>query len=195
MEEETARIFIYTPLVHFKDVKSFGDFKIQVDNDGLILDSEIPKHLRKKYYELCISQNKFLHENLKKGLHRKLATGVILETINIADAIRAAKPSTALSDLESYDATLKAFEDLGMAVGFLRARIDKLLSFPRESISVIESKRNELDAAEDEMRYLKAKLKCFKMLMIEKLIGEICGLEVKYEEHSAVFKNVAGAPW
>ncbi|GFP91129.1 B3 domain-containing protein os01g0234100 [Phtheirospermum japonicum] len=179
-------------LVRFKDVKCFDDFKIQVD--GLILDSEISKHLRKKYYALCVSQNKFLHENLVKGLNSKLAAGVISETINIADAIRAAKPSSALTDLESYARILKAFEELGMAVGFFQARIDKLLGLSCELQAVIESKRNELDAAEDEMRGLKAKLMGVEMLM-EKLVGEIYGLKAKNKKLEVVFTDIADAPW
>ncbi|KAL3632469.1 hypothetical protein CASFOL_025453 [Castilleja foliolosa] len=179
-------------LVHFIDVKCFDEFKIQVD--GLILDSEISKHLRKKYYELCVSQNNFLHENLAKGINSKLAAGIILETINIADAIRAAKHSSSLTDLKSYSRTLKAFEDLGMSVGFLRARIDKLLGLSNEFRAAIESKKNELNAAEDEMRGLKTKLTGVKMLM-EKLVGEIYGLKVKNEELEVVFTDVADTPW
>ncbi|KAI3448102.1 hypothetical protein Pfo_004767 [Paulownia fortunei] len=179
-------------LVSFKDVKGFEDFNIHVD--GLILDSEIPMHLRTKYYELCHSQNMFLHDNLIQGLNSKLAAGMISETINIADAIRAAKRSTAPIHLESWDKTLKAFEDLGMVVGFLRARIHKLLSLSREYQAKIILKRTERAAAEDEMRALKMKLSDVKM-WIENLDAEIDALKVKNEDLSFVFKEVSGASW
>ncbi|KAL6531798.1 hypothetical protein OROMI_028161 [Orobanche minor] len=183
--------FSESPL-DFTDVKSFDDFKIRVD--GLILDSEIPTHLKKKYYRLCLSQKKFLHENLMKGLNSKLALGMISETINIADAIRAAKPTTGTNDLESWDKTLKAFEDLGLTVGFLRARIDKLSSLRRESRALVELKRKELRAAKDEMRDLKAKVLNIEMV-VEKLDSEIDGLRVKNKKLGLVFTEIACAPW
>ncbi|KAH6834359.1 AP2/B3-like transcriptional factor family protein, partial [Perilla frutescens var. hirtella] len=172
-------------VLSFKDVKGFKDFNIHVD--GLIIDAEIPTHLRTKYYKLCRSQNTFLHENLMHGLNTKLAAGMISETINIADAIRAAKPSTGTNHLQIWDRTLKAFEDLGMAVGFLRARIDKLLSLFCEVQAMIELKRTERDEAKEEMRALK--------MRIANLDDEIDGLVVKKEGLSSVFKEVADAPW
>ncbi|KAK4405220.1 B3 domain-containing protein [Sesamum angolense] len=179
-------------LLSFKDVRCFEDFNIHVD--GLVLDSELPMHLRTKYYELCRSQNIFLHEKVIPGLNSKLAAGMILETINIADAIRAANPNMGSNHIESWDKTLKAFEDLGMTVGFLRARIHKLVSLSRESQTVIELKRTERAAAEKEMRSLNEKLSNVKML-IGKLDSEIAALKVKNEELGFVFKEVAGAPW
>ncbi|KAK4424190.1 B3 domain-containing protein [Sesamum alatum] len=176
----------------FKDVRCFEDFNIHVD--GLILDSEIPMHLRTKYYELCRSQNMFLHDNVVSGLNSKLAAGMILETTNIADAIRAADPTMGSNHLESWDKTLKAFEDLGMMVGFLRARIHKLVSLSRESQTVIELKRTERAAAEDEMSSLNEKLSNVGAL-IKRLDSEIAALQVKNEELGFVFKEVARAPW
>lgn len=179
-------------VLSFKDVKDFKCFHIHVD--GLMIDAEIPTHLRKKYHELCSSQNTFLHENLMQGLNTKLAAGMICETVNIADAIRAAKPSTSRDHLQSWDRTLKAFEDLGMVVGFLRARIDKLLSLPLEVQAKIELKNIERDEAQEEMRSLKMKLSEVEM-RIENLDDEIGELVVKKEKLSSVFKEVAGASW
>ncbi|KAL3644604.1 hypothetical protein CASFOL_009784 [Castilleja foliolosa] len=172
-------------LLHFKDVKCFADFKIEVD--GLILDPEMSRHVRKQYYKLCKSQKVFLHENLK-GFNRVSAVRVISETVNIADTIWTAKPSTTI--LESYNGTLKGFEDSGMAVGFLRARIDELLG-----PSVMESKRNELNAEEEKMKVLKMKVNGVRV-STEKRVGEICcGLKEKHEKLSVVFSGIAGAPW
>ncbi|CAI0457054.1 unnamed protein product [Linum tenue] len=46
--------------VDFQQVKSFDDFDIIVN--GLVINSELSKHLQLKYYELCSSQKLFLHE-------------------------------------------------------------------------------------------------------------------------------------
>lgn len=170
----------------FKDIKAIKDFKIQIN--GLLIDSEIPPHLRTKYYKLCRSQNMFLHDNLITGLNSKLVVGAIYETINIADAIRAAKPDTDLNEMENWDRTLKAFEDLGMVVGFLRACIQKLLSVARDSRGLIQLKRDERSEAEKEMRELKVKL-----LDVEKRIKrvdkEIDALE-KNKDMDGVVKEV-----
>lgn len=178
-------------VVSFKDVKSFKDFSIHVD--GLMIDAEIPLHLRNKYYEICRSQNKFLHENLMKGFNTKLAAGMISETINIAGAIRAATDAAA-DHLRNWDTTLKAFEDLGMEVGFLRARIDKLLSISREAQATIKLKRQERAEAKEETRRLNIKLLDAKV-RIQNLDDEIDGLVKKNEEQSYIFREVAAAPW
>ncbi|GFP85681.1 B3 domain-containing protein os01g0234100 [Phtheirospermum japonicum] len=179
-------------LVDFKDVKRFDNFKIQVH--GLTLDSEIPARLRRKYYELCKSQKNFLHKNLRKGLNSKLAARVIRVTTKIADAIRAAKLSTNTIQLEGYDKTLKEYEDLGMAVGFLRTRIDKLMGLSRDLQDVVKSLRNELSDAEDKYRVVKAEITGAAML-IKKIVDEICELEAKNEKPGVGFTDVAGAPW
>ncbi|KAL7082656.1 hypothetical protein ACP275_14G114300 [Erythranthe tilingii] len=168
-------------LVRFKDMKGFKDFRMYVD--GQILDSEIPTRCRAKYYELCESQNMFLHEKLVRGLNGKLAAGMISKTVKIADAIRAVGPMTCPARMEGWDKTLKGFEELGMAVGFLRVRIRKLLRVFREFRDEIDLKRIERDEAEKEMRALNVK--------IEKIDAEIDALSSK----TAVFKEIACAPW
>nr|GMC91466.1 B3 domain-containing protein Os01g0234100-like [Ipomoea batatas] len=51
--------------VSFGDIKSFEDFTIVINNQ--CVDSGIPEHVRRKYYELCSSKNAFLHECLLPG--------------------------------------------------------------------------------------------------------------------------------
>ncbi|KAM2731776.1 hypothetical protein EV2_035404 [Malus domestica] len=96
-------------VVTFKEVHCLDNFHVQ-------------------YYELFCSQNSFLHEQLVEGLNCKLTAGVISETVNIADAIRACKITTPEGYLSTWDKTLKAFDDLGMNVCFRRARLDQLTS-------------------------------------------------------------------
>ncbi|KAL3515265.1 hypothetical protein ACH5RR_022167 [Cinchona calisaya] len=178
--------------LEFKDVKGFECFNILVD--GLIIDSEIPLHLRTKYYQLCCSQNSFLHGNLVKGLNCKLAAGIISETVNIADAIRAAKLNSSFEFLPTWDKTLKAFEDMGMAVGFLRDRIKMLLSLPCKQRGIIQSKINEKAQLEEEMRSLVTKLMNVKEA-IKSLDAEIKVLEFQHEHLEQKFKEKANAPW
>ncbi|KAL7082658.1 hypothetical protein ACP275_14G114400 [Erythranthe tilingii] len=184
--------FSESPL-DFKSVKCFQDFSIHFN--GLILDSEIPSHLKTKYYELCKSQNTFLHENLLQGLNSKLVAGMISETVNIADAVRACKASTAHEHLESWDRTLKAFEDLGMAVGPIRGRINELVSLYSESRTrIIESMRNQRDEAQVVIRGLSERLSRVRSC-VEKLDADIDALEAKNEGLGLVFEEIASAPW
>lgn len=188
LDTETSNgIRLSESLLRFEDVKSFQDFSIQVN--GLILDSEIPKHVKTKYYDLCRSQNKFLHDKLVKDLNSQLVAGVISETINIADGIRAINPSRCLDYLQTWDKTLNGFEHLGMVVGFLRARIHKLLS-----LCSIEFKVRERAKVIEEVEALIAKFEDAKT-RIENIQAEIRALKVKNNVIGSTFKEMACAPW
>ncbi|KAJ8572361.1 hypothetical protein K7X08_008872 [Anisodus acutangulus] len=176
----------------FKDVKDYSGFNILVD--GLIIDSEIPAHVRTKYYDLCSTQNSFLHDHLLGGLNVKLAAGMITETVNIADAIRASKFSTPREYLETWDNTLKGFEFLGMGVGFLRERLSKLVSLSCESKNFLESKKVELAEAKEEMRNLEEKVLKVKQL-IRNINTEIENSTMKDTKFELKFKALAAAPW
>ncbi|XP_016475707.1 B3 domain-containing protein Os01g0234100 [Nicotiana tabacum] len=177
--------------LEFKDMKVFSGFNILIDS--LIIDSEIPAHIRTKYYELCCTQKSFLHDHLLGGLNCKLAAGMITETVNIADAIRASNISTSRDYLETWNSTLKGFECLGMEVGFLRARLNKLVSLSSESQQILESKRNELAEAKEEMRNLETKLLKVKQV-IKNLDSEI-ELTTKDTSFEIKYKALAAVPW
>ncbi|XP_076934395.1 B3 domain-containing protein Os01g0234100-like [Bidens hawaiensis] len=176
----------------FKDIKNIGDFSIV--GDDLVIDSEIPKHFQIKYYDLCHSQNTYLHENLLKGLNVKLAVGIILETITIADAIKACKVGITCDDFDTWDNTLKAVEEMGMEVGFLRARISKLVGLLFESNKLLEAKKNEQVKAEDEMRVISKKLSGIRDV-IKNLDVEIETLKIKGKNLELVVCKEANAPW
>ncbi|KAL0377721.1 UNVERIFIED_CONTAM: hypothetical protein Sradi_3077600 [Sesamum radiatum] len=146
---------------HFKDVKSFEEFHIVVN--GVCIDSELPEHIRRKYYELCCSKNAFLHDRVLPGLYSKLAAGMIVETINIADVIRGCKLNTPRKDFEVWEKSLRSFELLGLNVGFLRARLRWLLSLAFDTEGALEVRRywetqKEQSRTEEEIQKLEASL-------------------------------------
>ncbi|KAL1801896.1 hypothetical protein ACET3Z_030543 [Daucus carota] len=76
--------------------------------------------------------------------------------ISIADAIRSSKPSKC-EDLKAWDSSLQAFEILGMKVGFLRARINKLLILSSDLEDALKRKIVEKAKAEEELKVLEIK--------------------------------------
>ncbi|CAL2279050.1 unnamed protein product [Prunus armeniaca] len=129
-------------VVPFKEMYRMDNFNVLVN--GLNINSEFSKYVLNKYYELCCSQNSFLHEHLLEGLNCKLIVGVISETINIADAIRPCKITTSEGYFSTWNKTLIAFEGLGMNVGFLRARLDQLAILASKSKRFKEARLEEL---------------------------------------------------
>lgn len=57
---------------------NFQSFNIIANN--LILDSELPKYVRLKYYDLCCAKKSYLHVGLLKSISCALASGIISET-------------------------------------------------------------------------------------------------------------------
>ncbi|XP_015577526.1 B3 domain-containing protein Os01g0234100 isoform X2 [Ricinus communis] len=185
------------PAVQFEDVKSFENFNILVD--GLVLDSELSEDIRRKYYKLCCSQNAFLHESLIKGINFKLIAGIISETVNIADAIRASNLTTSSDEFDTWDKTLNASEQFGMKVGFLRARLSQLVSLAFDSEGATKTRRyiearTERVNTEDEIRNLEAKLEELKAAN-EKFGADIESLKLKAESYEIKFQEEVLAPW
>ncbi|KAL5790701.1 hypothetical protein ACOSQ2_005589 [Xanthoceras sorbifolium] len=182
---------------NFKEVKSIDSFTITVNN--LAIDSDMSQHHRTKYYELCRSQNFYLHDHLLKSINCKLAAEIITQTVNIAEAIRCCNISTSQADYEIWDKTLKGFELLGMNVGFLRARLQRLMTLSLESEESTETKRLkevslEQAHAEEEIRILELRLLTLKQT-IGMLDSEVESLKVKAERHGLMFREEVNAPW
>ncbi|KAL6993742.1 hypothetical protein U1Q18_011859 [Sarracenia purpurea var. burkii] len=183
--------------VRFRDIKSFADFNILVD--GRCIDSELPEHTRVRYYELCCSKNALIHDRLLRGLNCKLVAGIICEIADIAHAIRACTLTTSQDEYTNWDKTLKSFELLGMNVGFLRARLRRLISLAFESKEAFET-RKYIEAktgrvqAEDDIRNLVAKIVELKEAS-EKFDADIEALKSKAESHELRFKEEVYAPW
>ena len=185
------------PAVQFKDIKSFEDFNILVD--GLLLDSELSEDIRNKYYKLCCSQNAFLHDNLIKGVNLKLIAGIISETVNIADAMRACTLNTSRDEFATWDKALKASELFGMNVGFLRSKLGLLLSLAFDSEGATKTRRY-IEArfkrvrTEDEIRNLEAKLVELKETY-ERYGVDVERLKSKAEGYELKFQEQVLAPW
>ncbi|KAL3592114.1 hypothetical protein D5086_010754 [Populus alba] len=185
------------PTVHFKDIKSFEDFNILVD--GLVLDSELSEDIRNKYYKLCCNQNAFLHDNLIKGVNFKLIAGIISETVNIADAMRACTLTTSRDKFATWDKALKASELFGMNVGFLRARLSRLLSLAFDSEGATKTRRYlearfERVLTEDEIKSHEAKLVELKEAY-ERYGANVERLKSKAEGYDLKFQEQVLAPW
>ncbi|KAJ6374009.1 hypothetical protein OIU78_029665 [Salix suchowensis] len=189
--EITDGIRLSETVVDFKEVKSFNDFDILVN--GLVINCELSKRLQIKYYELCCSQKSFLHEHLLDGLNCKLVAGMLAETINIADAIRASKLTTSQNDFATWENTLKSFQGLGMNVGFLLARLGRLVTLSDKSKRVKVATLERVNA-EMERRSLEAKLLEVKETM-NRLDFEIETLEMNSENLGRVFEKMATAHW
>ncbi|EPS67917.1 hypothetical protein M569_06854, partial [Genlisea aurea] len=162
------------PDAKFKDVNDFEAFSIRLD--GLILDSQIPIDVRTRYYYLCCSQKIC-----------NLAIVMIAETVVIADAIRSSSLSISLHQLECWEKTLKAFDDLGMVVGFMRSRLHRLIGLSHEYQSNAETRRAKLAQTESPWSSMK--------LLAQNLEAEVKSLVSKNDMISLEFQQVAGAPW
>ncbi|KAG6767976.1 hypothetical protein NC652_018681 [Populus alba x Populus x berolinensis] len=91
---------------------------VSAHSENEIINSELSKRLQIKYYELCCSQKRFLHDHLVEYLNCELVVGMIAESFNIADAIKASTVTTFQDSFKKWKKTLKAFQGLGMNVGF-----------------------------------------------------------------------------
>lgn len=195
---EIVEVFsFYQPAVPFKKVKSFEDFNIVID--GISINAELPRDLRKRYYKLCCSQDMFLHENLIPGMNRNLVTGVISETITIANAIKACDLSTSREEFSTWDKTLRAFQLFGMNVGFLRNRLHRLANLAYESENALDVRtlvdaKNDQVHVHDEIRNIETKLVELKEAC-DKFGAAIDGLESKAEVYKSKFLEEVSAPW
>lgn len=183
--------------VSFGDIKNFEDFSIVIN--GQCIDSDIPEHIRRKYYELCCSKNTFLHYWLLPGLCCELVVGMIFELVNIADAIRTCKLTTTIKEFEKWDKSLRSFELLGMKTGFLHTHVQRLQSLAFGSEGASDTKRYreakaDQSRTEDEIRSLELMLAVLKESS-EKYSADAESLKSKAESHELKFQEEVDAPW
>lgn len=179
--------------VQFEGIRSLEEFKILAN--GKVMDSELPEDIRRKYYELCLSQKAFLHTNIVEGINDQLVASSITETVNVADAIRSCTRGTAR--VAAWDRTLKALEMLGMNVGFLRDRVKRLMCLEFDYENAEQSYRKvegERARTEEEIRRMEERLKEMKEGN-EKLVAEFENLKLQAEFLQHKFQEEATAPW
>ncbi|XP_025818274.1 B3 domain-containing protein Os01g0234100-like isoform X2 [Panicum hallii] len=182
----------------FGDVTSFSNFNIVVDS--LVIDCKFHDHLRRTYYELCCSQKSFLHKNLLKQLNLALVVGVIMETISIAEGIRACKAQApSREDLVIWKKTLESLELLGMNVAFLLKRINDLLGLPAGARDLSEcQKYKELKS---ERAHAGEKVKVLELMLLnvkgvlQKMDAEMEEMESSVKRSGLMLQQLATAPW
>nr|XP_011464161.1 PREDICTED: B3 domain-containing protein Os01g0234100-like isoform X1 [Fragaria vesca subsp. vesca] len=183
--------------LQFEDIKSYENFNILVN--GLLVDSEFPEDIRIKYYKLCCSQNAFLHENVMKGTDYKLIVGAIVETVHIVDAIKACQITTTQDDFVCWDRYLRAFELLGMNVGFIRVRLCRLANLAFDSEDAMDAKtykeaRKERARAGLGLRNIETKIQELREACHD-FSSAIESLRSKAEVYNHRFQEEVTAPW
>ncbi|PWA67274.1 B3 DNA binding domain-containing protein [Artemisia annua] len=136
-------------------------------------------------------------EQMALGMCPKLVAGMIGETVSIAAKIKNTKLTTAKEELETWDSILRAFELLGMKVGFLRDRKHLLATFLFESEaepaiqSYVKSKyeleKYELERVESKIPKGEEKLKALKE-SAKKCANVLDSLRHKVETYENIFK-------
>ncbi|KAF0917541.1 hypothetical protein E2562_020918 [Oryza meyeriana var. granulata] len=184
--------------ISFDDVTSFSNFNIIVDS--LIIDCKFPDHQRRTYYELCSARKTFLHKHLLRQLNLSLVVGVIMETINIAEGIRACTSNTSSrEDFLIWKKTLESFELLGMDVVFLLKHVDDLLGLPAQPRDPLECDRYkemklEWSHAREKMKALESKMSTLKDAQ-KKIDAEMEEMESSLRKHDIALHKIATAPW
>ncbi|XP_026413008.1 B3 domain-containing protein Os01g0234100-like isoform X2 [Papaver somniferum] len=179
--------------VEIRDVTDLESFTITVN--GWIIDPEMSENYRSKYYELCRSQKTYLHKNLMQGVNSKLVAGIICETVDIADAIRASELGTPKDDFKAWRKSLIGFKHLGMNVDVLLSRIDILLKLMMEAEdsfdyneTMVRRNRVKREIAALDMKILELRNEAVR------LEREVKALQVNEEKHEA-FYSVVRSPW
>nr|GME12267.1 B3 domain-containing protein Os01g0234100-like isoform X2 [Ipomoea batatas] len=186
-----------------KDVsstKSFVDltnFSIVVN--GCPMDAKFSISARLKYYELCCAQKSYLHDGFPENINYTLAVGIILETVSIADNIKACTLSTPLADLKSWENTLSGFIHLGMNVDFLQERLKKLSGLAIEFQGCHEAIRHSEIITEEselnkEIESAEKKLMELKEAMVDVQV-EKEALETQFLICNLGFREMAKRPW
>ncbi|KAK4260515.1 hypothetical protein QN277_003614 [Acacia crassicarpa] len=176
----------------FQEVTGMDNFTI-VANGLVPDDSQLPQHIKTKYYELCCSQKMFLHEHLLGGQNHQLVFGMIYELINIAHAIKASKITTPTNSFDVWHRKLKGLEMWGMNVNFLLTRLEQLRSLASKTEEYKEA-RNNREQAEEQKKDLELKLEIVKE-NIERLDGQIDSKNLNLQTLGAEFQGLANASW
>lgn len=167
--------------------------------NGYPVDSQLSWSARVKYYELCCARKSYLHGRLLKSINHNLAAEIMLETINIADAIKACSLSTSQTDLKEWGKTLEGFKLLGMEVDFLLARMKELLRLTIQYKECSEANRyleviNEENHLNEKIASLETKLIGLKEEKIN-LQNDRENVEAHFWKCNSTFQEMAKTPF
>ena len=196
--EEAAGSGIRSPS---PDTGDFVNFKIVVGDGSVVGRRMLPDDLRRTYYCLCQDRKALLHRHLLKQISPTLAAGMIVETANIADGIRASSTASH-EDLASWKKTLESFEHLGMDVAFMRERVDDLLgllgapSSTMEEPEGYEEMKLERARAEKKVKALESRLSELNdsLKEMDVMMEEMVEASARKKKDQAV-RKLATAPW
>lgn len=166
--------------------------------NGTCLDSEIPEDIRRKYYDLCCIKNSFLHDSLLPGLYHNLAAGMIVEAVRITDAVQSCTLTTPRKEFDVWEKSLQSFELLGLNIGFVRARLQRLITMAYETDDAVDARRYwdarmDLGRTEDEIQHLEEKL--VELKEVSRKCEDIENLKMEAERFEVMFQEEANALW
>ncbi|KMS95979.1 hypothetical protein BVRB_003390 isoform B [Beta vulgaris subsp. vulgaris] len=189
----TPKHVLYPDAVGDGGIASFDEFVILLE-DLLKKEYDLPHNLKHSYYKLCC-RNEFLHIHLLEGINPFLIAGIIIETVNVALAMKSCELHTSKNEFSIWDEKLKSLKILGMEVGFLVSHLDNLQrvaydpeatrnrqqylelcsehAISEREINNVEAKLSELigvfDKRADEIKKLKSEIKNHKSKFLEQV--------------------------
>ncbi|CAI9104349.1 OLC1v1003002C1 [Oldenlandia corymbosa var. corymbosa] len=176
----------------------FQNFSVVFEGVALDSDFKVPD-IRRKYYELCLSQKSFLHAGLVKAISRSSVVDIISDTVRIANDLKGSTFVTSISKFKLWDQTLGGFEILGMKVGFLRAHASKLICLEEQvedtpTVKKYKEAMIQYDLEGEKMMSIEAKLREAQQER-EKLRSEFATLNKQIQAEGSRFLKEANAPW
>ncbi|TVU24633.1 hypothetical protein EJB05_27082, partial [Eragrostis curvula] len=197
-EDTTDGISFSDSGADFGGLTDSSKFRIVVDNK--VMDREFQEHQRRAYYELCCSQKSYLHKNLLRHLNPTLIVGVISDTINIAERIRACtEEANSREDFMTWKKTLESFALLGMNVSFMIKRVNGLLGLPAlsENLPKYEKYKDlklEQACSREKVKALELQLSTVKD-SLRKIDVDLGKLKSSSKKRDLTLQELATAPW
>ncbi|KNA13590.1 hypothetical protein SOVF_115280 [Spinacia oleracea] len=192
-----SKHLLFSASVDGNGIASFEEFLIVID-DFLKNKYDLPHNIKCSYYELCCSQGALLHNNnLMKGINPVLVAGSIIETVNVATAIKSCNLQTFNDEFSVWHVKLKSLKILGMKVEFLVSRLEHL----QRAASDAEAAKNkqqyldlcsEHDVSESEIKDVEEKIREL-VSVFDKCFDEIEGLKLEIENHESRFQKQVSA--
>ncbi|KAL9245783.1 hypothetical protein vseg_019393 [Gypsophila vaccaria] len=190
---------LYPPITgDYSRITTFDDFIIVIE-ELLKKEYTLPYHIKWSYYQLCFSQKSFLHANLLKDVNPILVAGCIIETVDIANAMKSCELPTFDNNFAQWDRKLKCLDLLGMNVRFLLARLLHLQRIACNSEAAMKRQKYmnlcaEHADSENIIKSIQEKLTELRRVS-EKHAVAIDKMKTEIDEHELTFREQVSAPW